>query len=187
VLGLRVLLVDVSDRDLATWSNEFAVRSHDVLRASDRRCALRAAVAQQPELIVVELFLGRESGLDVVADARARHPDSFIVVASRYMNVAYAMAAISAGANHAFVKPVRAAEIERCYRLRGHALRFDEDTTTSSASLEQIEWEHIARVLLDCKGNISHAADRLGMYRQSLQRKLRRHAPIGATFAAEEE
>jgi two-component system response regulator RegA len=32
-------------------------------------------------------------------------------------------------------------------------------------------------VLLDCKGHVSEAARRLGILRQSLQRRLRKHPP----------
>jgi two-component system response regulator RegA len=38
-----------------------------------------------------------------------------------------------------------------------------------------MEWEHIQRVLTDCHGNISHAAERLGLHRRSLQRKLSKY------------
>ena len=44
-------------------------------------------------------------------------------------------------------------------------------------SLAQVEWDHIQRVLHDCSGNVSLAARKLGIHRQSLQRKLRRFAP----------
>ena len=48
---------------------------------------------------------------------------------------------------------------------------------TETPSLAQVEAEHIARVLHDCAGNISEAARRLGIYRSSLQRKLRKRDP----------
>jgi ActR/RegA family two-component response regulator len=44
-------------------------------------------------------------------------------------------------------------------------------------SLERIQWEYIHAVLGSCDGNVSEAARQLGMYRQSLQRMLRRHPP----------
>jgi len=60
--------------------------------------------------------------------------------------------------------------------------RVEEDTPTEldleeTPTLARVEWEHITRVLADCNGNISMAARRLGIYRSSLQRRLRKHAP----------
>ena len=45
-------------------------------------------------------------------------------------------------------------------------------------SLERLQREYIRAVLVSCDGNVSEAARQLGMYRQSLQRMLRRH-PAG--------
>jgi two-component system response regulator RegA len=42
-------------------------------------------------------------------------------------------------------------------------------------SLERLQREYIRAVLDSCSGNVSEAARQLGMYRQSLQRMLRRH------------
>jgi len=44
-------------------------------------------------------------------------------------------------------------------------------------SLERMQWEYIHAVLGCCDGNVSEAARHLGIYRQSLQRMLRRHPP----------
>ena len=44
-------------------------------------------------------------------------------------------------------------------------------------STDQIEWEHIQRVLAQQDGNISQTARLLGMHRRTLQRKLLKHRP----------
>jgi transcriptional regulator of acetoin/glycerol metabolism len=44
-------------------------------------------------------------------------------------------------------------------------------------SLERVQWEYIHAVLESCAGNVSEAARQLGIHRQSLQRRLRRHPP----------
>jgi two-component system response regulator RegA len=46
-------------------------------------------------------------------------------------------------------------------------------------SLARAEWRHIQRVLRAVGGNVSAAARRLGIHRQSLQRKLRKRPPGG--------
>ena len=47
-----------------------------------------------------------------------------------------------------------------------------EEAAAETPSLARVEWEHIQRVLTDCDGNITKAAERLGIHRRSLQRKL---------------
>lgn len=42
---------------------------------------------------------------------------------------------------------------------------------------DRVRYEHCARTIADCGGNVSKAARRLGVHRQSLQRWLRKPAP----------
>lgn len=70
------------------------------------------------------------------------------------------------------LNPVHSTEIVR------HLSRADEpEHAWVTPKLARAEWEHIQRVLADCDGNVSEAARRLGILRQSLQRRLRKHAP----------
>jgi two-component system response regulator RegA len=61
------------------------------------------------------------------------------------------------------------------------SLEFDQNDANEELgrlmSAEQIEWEHIQRVLLAQDGNISQTARLLGMHRRTLQRKLLKHRP----------
>ena len=43
-------------------------------------------------------------------------------------------------------------------------------------SVEEMEWEHIQRVLNEHEGNISATARALNMHRRTLQRKLQKHS-----------
>lgn len=52
-----------------------------------------------------------------------------------------------------------------------------DETSDIHLSPEQIEWEHIQRVLQQQDGNISQTARLLGMHRRTLQRKLQKRRP----------
>jgi two-component system response regulator RegA len=71
-------------------------------------------------------------------------------------------------------KPVSLTEIIQRIEDDHEGAEPDIDDTPT---LARAEWEHIMRVLEDCQGNVSMAARRLGIYRSSLQRKLRKYAP----------
>ena len=43
--------------------------------------------------------------------------------------------------------------------------------------MARVQWEYVHKVLVDANGNISAAARRLGIHRQSLQRKLKTLPP----------
>jgi two-component system, response regulator RegA len=74
-------------------------------------------------------------------------------------------------AQHVLMKPPRLEELLGLVETPGdgHCPRLP--------SIERVQWEYIHAVLGSCDGNVSEAARQLGMYRQSLQRMLRRHPP----------
>jgi two-component system response regulator RegA len=165
-----VLLVDDFDTQLRVWGRELA--QHRVLNAKTREDAVKIARIEHADLAIVDLFLGAENGLDVVRDLRALDPELYIVLVSADLSVAYAMAAVRAGADDVLVKPLR------CM----HVLKSVEDgvplepdwKNPGQLTLDEVEWEHISRALVESKQNITQAAQRLGIYRQTLQRKLRK-------------
>ena len=77
-----------------------------------------------------------------------------------------------AGADIVVFKPITFSEIKA--RIQGGNLN---EPCDEVPTLARAEWEHISRVLADCNGNVSEAARRLGIYRSSLQRRLRKYAP----------
>ncbi|HTV18814.1 MAG TPA: helix-turn-helix domain-containing protein [Polyangiaceae bacterium] len=75
-------------------------------------------------------------------------------------------------ADHVLMKPADAGELAAILSAEGAATELPR-----LPSLERIQWEYIHAVLGSCDGNVSEAARQLGIYRQSLQRMLRRHPP----------
>jgi len=136
--------------------------------------AIQLARAHPPDLAIIDLRLGAESGIHLVRDLKAERPDLVVALVSGYLSVSSAVGAVRAGADVILFKPVTFREIVR--RVEEGVPSLDpsfEETPT----LARAEWEHITRVLADCNGNVSMAARRLGIHRQSLQRRLRKFPP----------
>ena len=144
--------------------------SRKVFTTTTTQEAAAVARREKPDLIVVDLRVGSSSGLDVVRELKAELPHSLFALVSGYLTTDVTVAAVRAGADVVLTKPVTAVEIVR--RLEEESTGPDDDDPTPT--LAQAESEHIARVMADCNGNISEAARRLGIYRSSLQRRLRR-------------
>jgi two-component system response regulator RegA len=75
------------------------------------------------------------------------------------------------GALDYLTKPVDADDVLRAFEPGGEAAE------PSVPSLHRVEWEHIQRVLVEEGGNVSRAAERLGIHRRTLQRTLAKKAP----------
>lgn len=168
-----VLLVDDDPVFLNTFRREFARRDWCVATAARADEAAAAARQHRPNVIVLDLILGEDSGIDLIEALKREVPSSRIVMTSGSPTFATAVEAMRLGAHHFVPKPC---SVERMLAaVASEPPRRHEPATT--ASLAQSERAHIARVIEASHGNISEAARRLGMHRRSLQRKLRKHVP----------
>jgi two-component system response regulator RegA len=90
-----------------------------------------------------------------------------------YGSIATAVKAVRMGAIDYLTKPSSVDLLEQCmlgFMPEEHSILPDE----SGPSLAKLEREHIERILQDCGGNVTKAAQKLGIHRQSLQRKLKK-------------
>ncbi len=168
-----VLLVDDFEPQLNTWERDLRRHGKRVLKATSRCDAIRLARHARPDLAVVDYFLGSDNGLDVTRDLKRHDPSILVIVVSASMSVACAVAAMRAGADDAVAKPLL---------YRSIFERSERPTASPALTLADIEWEAITSTILECNGNISRAAERLGIYRQSLQRKLRKRGKSNGSW-----
>ena len=171
----KLLVVDDDEAFREAMELEFTDRGYTVFCAPDHRTALIHAARHRPEFAVVDLRLGGERGLEVLRDLVDRLPPLRAVLLTGYGSIATAVEAVKLGACHYLTKPADPDEIEAAFQ-RGSG-----DPTVPVAekapSLARHEREYIEYVLAATGGNISEAARRLGLHRQSLQRKLRKYPP----------
>lgn len=143
--------------------------------ATNRKEALEQATLLRPAHAIVDLMLRDGSGLDLISAFRELVPRTRIVLVTGFGSVSTAVEAIRLGAVDYLLKPVSAEELLAA--LDPSRARKPSKDKPDIPSLERAQWEYIHRVLEQCEGNISEAARRLGLHRQSLQRMLKRHPP----------
>jgi two-component system, response regulator RegA len=143
------------------------------VRVASTRDELAASVAEwQPSCVLFDVDEASGPDIDLRLFERADGHVKIALLASPAYLFSTLEACASYGVDHVLMKPVRLDELLSV---------LDSPPTERRAprlpSLERIQWEYINRVLGSCSGNVSEAARQLGMYRQSLQRMLRRHPP----------
>jgi two-component system response regulator RegA len=163
-----LLLVEDDETLRERLTRAFARRGYAVTGAGTVGEALSAARTDPPELAVVDLKLPDGTGLDVVRELRALDAATRVVVLTGYGSIATAVEAVRLGAVDYVPKPATAEAILAAL-LRGSQA---DAPPLIVPSLARVEWEHIQRVMEHCEGNVSHAAELLGLHRRSLQRKL---------------
>lgn len=167
------LLIDDDVVFAETLARALTRRGYDVQIAADSASALLAARTRQFDLISVDLHLGQDSGLPLVAPLRGLQPKARILVLTGYASIATAVQAVKDGADNYLAKPANADTILAALRNEASETRADEAIENPlPLSVARLEWEHIQRVLAEHNGNISATARALNMHRRTLQRKL---------------
>ena len=169
-----LLIVEDNERFARTLADEFSDRGY-VVQCLDTLKAVRDEPVLDHCYAVVDLRIRQDSGLDVITTIKERSPDTVIVVLTGYGSIATAVKATKLGATGYLTKPVDADQLERV--LLGEQDDEDIPIPDEFQSLYRHEREYLEFVLAECDGNISQAARRLGLHRQSLQRKLRKYTP----------
>lgn len=168
-----ILVVDDDRTFCKALSGALRRRGFKVVVAHSHADGLAEANAWTPFRAVVDLCMPGPNGIETVAALIERHPDLPVVVLTGYGSIVSAIEAIKAGAIHYLTKPASVEDILAAFERTQPV----SELPVEVPALEQVEWEHLQRVLAECEGNVSEAARRLGMHRRSLQRKLARGRP----------
>ena len=168
---LTILIVDDDAPFRDRLVKALAARGCCTHGASSTQTGLALAREITPHAIFIDLRLGRENGASMLDELRRLSPRPRLIILTGYGSIATAVAAMRRGADDYLTKPLTADQIFEAARGKLED-GLVEGPPQKAPSLDQVEWEHIQRVLQDCDGNISRAAAKLGVHRRSLQRKL---------------
>ncbi|HMC13667.1 MAG TPA: response regulator transcription factor [Gallionellaceae bacterium] len=164
-----LLLVDDDSTFCSVLSRALEKRGFVVTVAHSVEAAMPLVQTSPPEYAVLDIKMDGASGLVLIRTLHELDQATRIVVLTGYASIATAVEAIKLGATQYLSKPANADEIMAAFgHIASDALPLD----TRPLSVEQLEWEHIQRVLQENQGNISATARALNMHRRTLQRKL---------------
>ncbi|HEX4025636.1 MAG TPA: response regulator [Steroidobacteraceae bacterium] len=165
----RVLIVEDDPTAAMLLARSLRRHAYDVETAASVQQALERGALCNPTAAIVDLRLGRESGLALVPLLVQQYPGIRILVLTGYASITTAVQAIKLGATDYLAKPAQLTEILSA--LRG-SRPIELQPELNRPSPRRFEWEYIHQVLAEQGGNISATARALGVQRRTLQRKL---------------
>ena len=108
-----------------------------------------------------------QEGLFWLRTIRKQHPQTPVVLLTAYADVSLAVKGLKNGAADFITKPWDNDELVR-------KLKDVLDMQQEIVTLDEVEREHIRRTLDRCHGNLTQAAELLGITRQTLYNKMKR-------------
>lgn len=170
---MKILIID-DDKNLCHSLQQeleelnFAVKA--IVKPNDLK-----TITESFDFAFIDLKFSNLSGLEIAKKIRQQNPLTKIIIMTGYGSIATAVEAMKNGAQDYLTKPIRINSILDI--IKNKKVDIQSDIRGKTLSLDRVEREYIEYVLAQESGNISKAAKRLGIYRQSLQRKLKKYIP----------
>lgn len=114
---MRVLVVDDDSVFRQELSDLLVEDGHTVASASSAPKALEVLANQEMDVVLTDLKMPRQSGLELLKEVRHRWPRTLVVMITGYATVETALEAMKLGAFDYIRKPFRAEQVQETLRL----------------------------------------------------------------------
>lgn len=200
----RILVVDDKE-NMRALLRDILAPQYDVILAGDGAAAHAELETDRFQVVITDVRMPGLDGFELVRLVKERWPLTEVVVMTAFASISAAVEAIRLGAYDYVQKPfdpddvalVVTRALER-HRERESARQGPLHQVTGSPSQEEVaavsyrealaaardrgSREYLRGLLKAFKGNVSRAAERAGLERESLHRLLRRHAIDAGVF-----
>jgi DNA-binding NtrC family response regulator len=102
----RILVADDDESLRRVTQMQLEELGYDVVTAGDGSCALVRLSEDRPELVITDLKMPGLSGLELLKQIRAEHPEMTVIMITAFGTVATAVEAMKAGAYDYITKPI---------------------------------------------------------------------------------
>ena len=167
-----ILVIDDNEAILTALKYCLAGTFERVLTITSPERVLKLLEQEEVNIILLDMnfTLGVNNGQDGLVwlqAIRKHHPEIPVVLITAYAEVNLAVRGLKRGAADFITKPWDNDELLR-------KLKDILDAADDMATLDELEADHIRRAVDRCHGNLSKAADLLGITRQTLYNKMKK-------------
>ena len=167
-----ILVVDDNEAILTALKYCLAGTFEKVLTLTAPDRVIKVLEQEEVSIVLLDMnfTLGVNSGQDGLMwlqAIRKHHPEVPVVLITAYADVSLAVRGLKRGAADFITKPWDNDELVR-------KLKDVLDAADEVVTLDEVEADHIRRAVDRCHGNLSKAADMLGITRQTLYNKMKR-------------
>jgi DNA-binding NtrC family response regulator len=206
----RILVVD-DKPNMLTLLEQILGEHHSVTLAADGQQALERLADEEFDLVLTDVRMPGADGFEVLRTAKRRRPATEVIVMTAYASIGAAVEAIKRGAYDYVRKPfdpddvvlVVARALEHASQRaqervpdvgpEGAQSGTDEDPLSVSfkdavnQASDEASRDYLSKLMRTYSGNVTLAAQRAGLQRESLHRLLKRYGLRAEAFRAKIE
>lgn len=170
----RFLIVDDDEIFARRLALALSTRGFQTETATTLKTAYAALATGRFDVLITDLRIADDSGLELVKAMQRKFPQSKILVLTGYGSVPVAVSAVKLGATEFLSKP---ADTDEILEVLGLLERKRDEGDATFSSPDMMRWHHIVSVYESTGKNVSKTARQLNMHRRTLQRLLIRGKP----------
>jgi DNA-binding NtrC family response regulator len=157
----RVLIAD--DEANMRWVLERALSKagYDVETAEDGQLALDRALAERPDLVLVDLKMPKMDGLSVLRTLKEHYPDLLIVMMTAHGSTATAVEAMKAGAHDYLMKPFDIEELLITVAKAFEVESLREQVDYLKGEVQRVGWQLVGNS--DAMKAVKHLVERVAL------------------------
>lgn len=147
--------------------------------AADERSAFNIVRAREPQLIILDMNLtlgttGRQ-GIEMLRKLRVLVPNVPVILITAWGTIALAVEGMSLGAAYFITKPWRNSDFLSQVRKALKDAETANEERSHVPTLEHVERSTVIEAIDHCNGNMTAAAELLGITRQALYRRVQKY------------
>ncbi len=167
-----IVIVDDNTAILTALKICLAMEFEHVVTLSAPDELLATLGQEMPDVVLLDMNFSPgvnsgQDGLFWLRTVKKRYPNTPVVLITAYADVQLAVKGLKNGASDFATKPWDNDDLI-------HVLRDAIDKSRQVKPLDRLEADHVKRVVDQCHGNISRAAELLGITRQTLYAKMKK-------------
>ncbi|MGH9797526.1 MAG: response regulator, partial [Candidatus Polarisedimenticolia bacterium] len=109
----RILVIDDEPIIREVLQDILAREGHGIVAVGDAEAGIRALVEEEFDLVVLDLMLPGQGGLETLREIKGKDPDQIVVMVTAYGSVETAVQAMKMGAHDYLTKPFKNEDVLR--------------------------------------------------------------------------
>lgn len=167
----RVLVVDDDEDICFLLKSVVDPEAADVFSAHTGENALQLFRKLSPQLVLLDIQLPNMSGIEVLQTIKKEREECEVIMVTAYATIDTAIKAMKLGASDYVCKPFKLPELRETVKSALEKALKKESTYT----LEEVEKNHIIKVLNEVNGNRREAAEKLDISLRTLYYKIKQY------------
>ena len=137
-MGKKIMIIDDNEDICSSMQRALKQKQYNTAICYEYNAVMGKLAKEQPDLILLDVFIGEHSGLSLLKDIKAQHPKIPIIIMTASTDVSLVVDAMKQGAENFVTKPINIDQLDVMMQkaFEDFSLKVESDFTTNTCVSE---------------------------------------------------